>query len=136
MSFPVEFPNNKPLDFGISFRNRVIISPWCNTPSNKRKMMRLLLCGALLSVAIAMFADQAGVDDRSNVNIGPVRHAAASGRNLVVSTDAGMVAAINQRTGEAVWRIAVADGMFCTYFAASSIDSLPAYTPTRQCHEH
>ncbi len=77
--------------------------------------MRLLLALACAAVALtrpvsATFADQRGLDDRATRRVAPLRTVSATGKNFVVATDAGAIAAANQRTGDIVWRSVLPDG--------------------------
>jgi hypothetical protein len=70
-------------------------------------MSRLLpfAVAALLSVAVALYEDQAGVMDWTRENVGAAQLASlrAKGR-AVLATDAGVVAALNVKTGAVTWR--------------------------------
>jgi hypothetical protein len=86
-------------------------------PRRRQRRVPPALAAALAAVAgafplgaAAMYADQVGVDDRVSRNLGPVRTALASSRAFVVGTDAGVVAAVNQRTGEIGWRTVLPEG--------------------------
>ncbi len=73
-------------------------------------MLRPLLCAAALAAAGAFFADDVGVNDRAETRAGPPNFVAAAGRSLLVSTDAGVAAALSQRTGDVAWRAVLPDG--------------------------
>ncbi len=75
--------------------------------------LALAAVGFCCAPSHAFYADQAAQDTRVGLRLGPIAWSAtapAPSRNLLVATDAGVVAAVSQRTGEAVWRAALPDG--------------------------
>jgi hypothetical protein len=85
-------------------------------------LLKAAALAAALHCATAIFGDAAGVDDRTALHAGPLRlgdalraaaapaSAAASGGEVVVPTDASVVAALDPRTGAYTWRAVLPDG--------------------------
>lgn len=77
-------------------------------------MERILLGALLCRSAGALFEDQAGKIDWGRQNIGRVTsavfHSSGSQRLSIVATEAGAVAGIDIRTGEASWRRLLPEG--------------------------
>jgi hypothetical protein len=76
----------------------------------RRRVPLILALAASVGPAAALFADQVGVDDRSARHLGPISFASSASRTLLVASDAGAVASVNQRTGDITWRAVLPDG--------------------------
>ncbi len=85
--------------------------------------MRLCLVLTLLltslSLTTSMYSDQVGINDRSQFHTGPLQsvygigsRTGGGGGGFLLSSNAGVIARINQRTGDKQWRVVLPDGKY------------------------
>jgi len=76
-------------------------------------MFILTLVFLYISLTNGLYSDQVGITDRNEFHTGPIQSLVGIGnKGFLLSSYAGVIARINQRTGDKYWRVVLPDGMY------------------------
>ncbi|CAN0073703.1 unnamed protein product, partial [Heterosigma akashiwo] len=76
----------------------------CRASNNMRLITSLLLASLCWFESLALYPDQVGMYDWHLENIGVIQNVVFQSKDAFVSTEEGVVAALNVRTGDLKWR--------------------------------